>query len=451
MTVPKLRAALYLRISKDDGRTGLAVERQREECLRVIEREGLELVGEPYVDNGVSAYNRNVTRPAFDAMTHDYERGKFDAVVCWDLDRFSRQPAQLEHWIEMGEARGLRIYSPSEITDLGTDNGRMFARMKATIARAEVERKSTRQKAQAAQAKALGTYKGRTGFDDAPVIRRMFALALAGSGPYEIAAKLNADGLTTARGIPWSGQAVKGVTRSQRHRGGLVTESDFDKVQDLLSAGVRVGPKARGLYSGIARCSTCSAAMTASGDRYKCSYAANHPGSTGHQTILRTVLESRIDAAMVDAIILGPESQEDSGEVAALDAELARIEQSRKKISRLVAADLLPEADAAADLRALKAEAESLTAQRTRAITTSVNRRLLDGLTVDVIFPGEPHAQSALRLREAVGRRWKALEGDERRKLAREYLGVTVQPRTAPERLRVRHLVVTDLNPADDA
>lgn len=101
-----LRAAL-LRISKDDAHTGLAVERQRDDCLAIIARENLELV-QTYMDNGVSAYNRNLRRPLFDQMTRDYEAGKFDVVVCWDMDRFSRQPAQLEHWIELGEARGQR-------------------------------------------------------------------------------------------------------------------------------------------------------------------------------------------------------------------------------------------------------------------------------------------------------------------------------------------------------
>src|SRR5690606_38902456 len=114
-------------------------------------------------------------------------------VVCWDMDRFSRQPVQLEHWIALGESRGLKIITPTESTDLSTDNGRMFARLKATIARAEVERKSARQRAQVRQAKAEGTFRGRVGFNDPEVIRRIFEAILRGEGTYRIAATLNAE------------------------------------------------------------------------------------------------------------------------------------------------------------------------------------------------------------------------------------------------------------------
>lgn len=450
MDLPLARAALYLRISKDDARTGLAVERQRSECLKVIEREELTLV-ETYADNGVSAYNRNVRRPEFDRMTRDYEAGRFDVVVTWDLDRFSRQPVQLERWIEMGEARGLRIITPSETTDLGNDNGRAFARIKAAFARAEVERKSARQKAQVAQAKELGTFKGRIGFDDPVVIRRIFALVLAGEGVYKIAKQLTADGLTTSRGVAWSGQAVRGIVRTPRHRGGLIAEADYDAARALVSVGQRVGPKAKGLYSGVARCTSCGAAMTASGDRYKCSYATNHPGAAGHVTVLRRDLEPRIDAAMVSAFTFGrrPSSGE-SGEVVALDAELARVAQSRKRLSGLVAADLLSVEDASTDLRALKAEADALTEKRTAALEADARARMLDGLAMDLFTPGPVPIADVVALKVALAGRWTALGDEERRKLAREYLEVVITPQRGAQRVAISHRIATDLNGPDE-
>ena len=42
-------------------------------------------------------------------MVQDYDAGLFDALVCWDLDRLTRQPRQLEDWIERAEERGLVI------------------------------------------------------------------------------------------------------------------------------------------------------------------------------------------------------------------------------------------------------------------------------------------------------------------------------------------------------
>ena len=459
-----IRTALYLRISKDDAETGLAVERQRDECLRVIAREGLEVV-ETYTDNGVSAYSRGVKRPGFDKMTADYERGKFSVVVCWDMDRFSRQPAQLERWIELGESRGLRILTPTETTDLSTDNGRMFARIKAATARAEVERKSVRQKAQALQAKANGTYKARVGFNDAATIKRIFAAVLAGEKVYAIGAKLNAEGSKTLAGNPWSGQAVRRVVMTPRHRGTTVPETSFDDAQVLVTGRERVGAKARGLYSGVAVCGghddarpgdTCGASMTASGDRYKCAFATNHPGSKGHVTVLRTAMESAIDKAMVAAFALGRESLEPRAtDVAALDVELARVGEARRRIVALVSlgsdAGGLSVEEASGELRELSAKAERLEERRREVIASNAHAQMLDGLVSAVLAPGRVSLDDVGAVKARIAERWAALADDKRRELAREILDVTIHPAGAPERLIIVHRVVTTLNAEADA
>ena len=68
----------------------------------------------------------------------------------------TRQPRQLEDWIERAEERGLVITTANGEADLSTDGGRMYARIKASVARSEVERKSARQKAANAQRARLG-------------------------------------------------------------------------------------------------------------------------------------------------------------------------------------------------------------------------------------------------------------------------------------------------------
>lgn len=453
MTSAIKRTALYLRISKDDAQTGLAVERQREDCLKVIEAEKLELV-ETYIDNAVSAYSRSVKRPNFDRMTADYERGNFDVVVCWDMDRFSRQPAQLERWIELGEARGLRIITPTEVTDLGTDNGRMFARMKATIARAEVERKSARQRAQAIQAKANGTYKARVGFNDVPMIKRIFTAVLAGQKVYAVGAMLNAEGSTTITGKPWSGQAVRRIVMTPRHRGATVSEKDYDDAQALVTGRERVGAKVRGLYSGVSRCGACGASMTASGDRYKCAFATNHPGSKGHVTMLRTALEDAIDNAMVAAFLFGRDSMEPRVEdVTALDVELARVAESRRRVTVLVTLGPndggLSLDEASAQLRELATKMDLLESQRRDLIASNAHAAMLDGIMSNVLAPGKINMDDVVKVRAAIRKRWMSLADDKRRDLAREFLDVTIRGAGHSERIGVLHKVVTSLNEDD--
>lgn len=138
------RTAVYLRISLDRNMDGLAIDRQREDCLKIASDRGWEIT-EEYVDQSKSATDKTKRRPAYDKMVADFEAGKFDAIICWDLDRLTRQPRQLEDWIDAAQERGLLMVTANGEADLTTDSGRLFARVKAAVARSEVERKSVRQ------------------------------------------------------------------------------------------------------------------------------------------------------------------------------------------------------------------------------------------------------------------------------------------------------------------
>lgn len=158
MSTSPVRAAIYLRISQDREMDGLAIDRQREDCIAEAERRGwqIDLDRLLYVDPSISATDRSINRPDYNRMVADFRAGRWDALVCWDLDRLTRQPRQLEDWIDLAEERGLRIVTANGEADLGTDAGRLFARVKAAVARSEVERKSARQRAAQAQRAAQG-------------------------------------------------------------------------------------------------------------------------------------------------------------------------------------------------------------------------------------------------------------------------------------------------------
>ena len=139
-----VRAAIYLRISQDREMDGLAIERQRQDCEALARFRRWEVV-ETYVDQSKSATDKTKKRPSYDRMVSGYEAGRFSAIVCYDLDRLTRQPRQLEDWIDRAETRGLALVTANGAADLSTDGGRLFARIKAAVARGEVERKSARQ------------------------------------------------------------------------------------------------------------------------------------------------------------------------------------------------------------------------------------------------------------------------------------------------------------------
>jgi hypothetical protein len=113
------KAAIYLRISLDREMDGLAIDRQREQCDALAKYRQWQVV-ETYVDQSKSATDRTKVRPAYDQMVADYKAGAFDAIICYDLDRLTRQPRQLEDWIDASELRGLALVTANGDADLST-------------------------------------------------------------------------------------------------------------------------------------------------------------------------------------------------------------------------------------------------------------------------------------------------------------------------------------------
>ena len=133
------RAAVYLRQSKDRNGDELAITRQRADCLKLCREKGWEPT--EYPDNDVSA-SSGKRRPHYERMLTDIEAGKLDAVVVWDLDRLHRRPIELEEFIDLADRHKLALATVTGECDLGTHNGRLYARIKGAVARAEMDQKS---------------------------------------------------------------------------------------------------------------------------------------------------------------------------------------------------------------------------------------------------------------------------------------------------------------------
>ncbi len=293
------RAAIYLRVSLDQTGEQLAVSRQREDCRRIAEQRGWEVVKE-YVDNSISASDAKKNRPAYNQMVEDYADSHFDALVCWDLDRLTRQPRQLEDWVEAAEHRGLLLVTASGEADLTTDNGRLFARIKAAVARAEVERKGARQTRALRQRAemgrmALGTR--LTGYEkdgtivpaEARIVRQMFEDFLNGRSLKEMSKALDASGMPPRRGERWHPSTLREIMLNPRYAGlqvykgevigkgnwkPIVDEETFRLAESKLrdpNRKTQNGTARKYLLAGIATCGVCgNKVRTFSGERYSC-------------------------------------------------------------------------------------------------------------------------------------------------------------------------------------
>jgi DNA invertase Pin-like site-specific DNA recombinase len=224
------RCAIYLRVSLDATGEQLAVQRQRADCLRIADQRGWKVIGE-FVDNSISASDKRKARPGYDQLVAPYEAGEFDALVCWDLDRLTRQPRQLEDWIDAAQERGLLLVTANGEADLSTDGGRMFARIKATVARGEIERKAPRQRAAALQRAERGkpplgvrlTGYSPTGEiieNEAAIVRQLFDRFAAGDSLRALAGWLTAIEISTRR--PWNPSSVRTILTDPRYAGHAV-------------------------------------------------------------------------------------------------------------------------------------------------------------------------------------------------------------------------------------
>ncbi len=224
-----MRAFVYLRQSLDRAGTSAAVDRQREDCLKLCSERGWE-VASTYVDNDVSA-STTKPRPGYTRMLAAVERGEAEVVVAWHVDRLTRKLTDLELLIELAQRTGLRIATVTGDLDLSTDAGRLVGRILASVARGEVERKGARQKRAQQQAAQQGrpaggrrafgyTADGMTVIEpEATHLRAAYTDLLQGASLKSIARRWNEAGALTTAGNAWTHSTVRETLKNPRYAG----------------------------------------------------------------------------------------------------------------------------------------------------------------------------------------------------------------------------------------
>src|SRR5665213_801477 len=127
------RAAIYVRIAKDDG-TALGVDRQEKDCRALATLKGWTVVEPAYSDNDLGAYGLRKARPDYSRLMSDIASGRVDALVVYNIDRLYRHPRELEDLIDLCEKGTVAFATCSGEYDLSTSDGRFMARMMVNIA-----------------------------------------------------------------------------------------------------------------------------------------------------------------------------------------------------------------------------------------------------------------------------------------------------------------------------
>ncbi|WP_371669995.1 recombinase family protein [Streptomyces sp. NBC_00289] len=460
----KTRAVIYARISQDRTGAGLGVDRQREDCEALAERNGWDVV-EVYVDNDISAFSGK-KRPAYRQMLAALDEGKATVVIVWHTDRLTRSIVELEEYIELSDRRGIATHTVQAGTiDLATPSGRMTARILGAVARQESEHKGHRV-ARARQQKAMaGEWAGgvrpfgwgvptgevkkrvdrKTGDEgEVPELDMMKAVpeeaealrlwtdTILSGGSIRSLVKWCADkGVTTSRGNPVTHSDMREMLMRPRNAGiavyrgeevgrgkweAIVDEAKYRAVVAILSDPGRTvnrgaQPKWVGSLLYVCGRGECGAGMTVtqSGGRrfpsYRC--PTGHGGGRRAEVVDKYVEDTIVERLSRDdaheLLLPGP----DEVDVAGLQAESEVIRRRMTDLAGLFGAGQLELGPFTEGMDTARGQLEGVTQQLARAATR-------DPL-VDLV--GAPDVRKA----------WKALGLDRQRNVLRALVEVTLK------------------------
>jgi len=149
-----MNVALYLRVSTTDQDP----ETQGREVRAFVAARGWEPV-ETYQDVGVSG--ARARRPALDQLLADAWRGRFEAVVVWDLSRIARSTLNALELLRELEQIKVRLIAVKQTFDTDTPLGKAFFTLAAMFAELERSILIERVRAGMARARAEGKRIGR--------------------------------------------------------------------------------------------------------------------------------------------------------------------------------------------------------------------------------------------------------------------------------------------------
>jgi DNA invertase Pin-like site-specific DNA recombinase len=198
-----MRAAIYARVSTDDK--GQDVENQLMQLRDYCKAKTYEVYKE---------YSEEVTgtgkkkRPAFEEMMEDARKRKFDVLLVWSYDRFSRAGLKDIHFISDLSLWGVKFVSFQEsFLDMTTETGELLLPIFAWIAKQEAKKISERTKAGLQRARSEGKSLGRP--KSGVEIEKILILNKQGKSLGEIAKELGTSKETVRRRLMKSGEQPK--------------------------------------------------------------------------------------------------------------------------------------------------------------------------------------------------------------------------------------------------
>ena len=289
-------AVIYARYSSHSQQEQ-SIEGQLRDCYAFAEREGYVVLHE-YIDRAISG--RTDDRPSFQQMIDHSNKGQFQAVIVWKLDRFARNRFDSAHYKHVLKKHGVRVISATEhISD--DPEGIILEGLLESLAEYYSANLSKHVRRGQRESVLNGTYTGGVppfGFkvenkrlvadkEKAPIIQWVFEQYANGVPKKQIIDELNARGIRNYHGQPMSLSSLQHALRNPKYIGkyifngeevaggceALIDEATFNKVQKRLDA-VSRAPAAKKahvdyLLQGKGFCGMCGSRLVGESGRGK--------------------------------------------------------------------------------------------------------------------------------------------------------------------------------------
>ncbi|MDD5435209.1 MAG: recombinase family protein [Nitrospira sp.] len=256
-----MRVAIYTRVSTEDqAREGYSLEVQEEYLREYAKREKWHIY-RMYKDDGISGYTKD--RPELKRLLADAKDRKFELILVYKIDRFSRNLMDLLNLVDELSTYEVGFKSATEFFDTTNSAGKMMFQQLGSFA--EFERNRIKERVFPGMIKGAknGNWQGARfapyGYhynkekklleiipEEAEIVKTIYTMYLTGNTTSEITAYLYRRGYRTRTGIRFHSKLVYDILKNKVYTGKLIWNrrhySKKEKTQGGYGKGYRYLP-----------------------------------------------------------------------------------------------------------------------------------------------------------------------------------------------------------------
>ncbi|MGN0682886.1 MAG: recombinase family protein, partial [Oscillospiraceae bacterium] len=236
----RLRVAAYCRVSTDsDDQLESLAEQKKHYEIYIQTHEDWDFAG-LYYDEGISGTKKE-KRSELMRLLADCEAGRIDFIITKSISRFARNTTDCLEMVRKLLAINVPIYFEKENINTASMESELVLAVLSSLAENESVSISGNQKWSVKQRFQSGTYKMNPSpygyrwngeqleinYDEAAVVKRIFADYLSGKGITHIARELDSDKIAPARGKHWCQGSILRILKNENYTGSAVFQKTF--------------------------------------------------------------------------------------------------------------------------------------------------------------------------------------------------------------------------------